>query len=169
MGERADKEARPKKPPKRRRRSTGLYVLIAVIGVAVLGCLIAIGILAATGSGGTPIGDILAQSDRSDELVEVVGTVQEVQPASDGNMVWYKLKDSSGTIWVNSAVEGKSALREVGLISGGRVWVPLPGPMPDVGDQRRVQALVVSSAPPEGAPAGASPYLFPAKPLGGQG
>jgi hypothetical protein len=160
-----EKASAPGRRPKRRRRNTALYVFIAVIAVAVVGGLVAIAILAGTQSGGTPIGDILAKSDWGDELVEVAGTVQEVRAAPAGNMVWYKLADPSGAIWVNAAVEGKSSLNEVGLISGGRIWLPLPGPEPQVGDARRVQALVVSSAPPEGAPADASPYLFPAQPL----
>jgi hypothetical protein len=164
MGERADKPA-AKAPAKRRRRSVALHVIVALIGAAVLGSLVAIGILAATGSGGTPIGDILANPDRGGEPVAVAGTVEEIQAAAAGNMVWYKLKDSSGAIWVNATIEGKSGLSEVGLLSGGRLWVPLPEPMPSVGDVRRVSALVVSAAPPEGAPANASPYLFPAKPF----
>lgn len=168
MGERADKPPIPKTRPKRGRRSVALYVIGALIGAVVLGSLVAIGILAATQSGGTPINDVLAKSDWGGEPVEVAGTVEEVLPAAAGNMVWYKLKDPSGAIWVNAAVEGKSALSEVGLLSGGRLWVPLPEPMPNVGDVRRVSALVVSAAPPEGAPADASPYLFPAKPFEGQ-
>ncbi len=164
MARREEKASAPGRPPKRQRRNTAVYVFIAVIAVVVVGGLVAIAILAGTQPSGTPIGDVLAKSDWGDELVEVAGTVQEVRAAGAGNMVWYKLADSSGAIWVNAAVEGESSLREVGLISGGRIWLPLAGPKPEVGDARRVQALVVSSAPPEGAPADASPYLFPAKP-----
>ncbi len=168
MGKREGKPSAPRRPPKRRRQSAALYVILALIAVGVLGCLVAIGFLAGPQSGATPIADILARSDWGDEFVEVAGTVQEVEPAPSGNMVWFKLQDSSGAIWVNTAIEGKSNLTEVGLISAGRVWVPRPGPMPNVGDSRRVRALVVSAAPPDAAPADASPYLFPAEPYAAQ-
>jgi len=167
----ADREeqrpARGKKRKPRRRRSTALYVILGLIGLVVAGCFVGIALLAGWQSGGTPIGDILARSESEEELVEVAGTVEEVQPSSLGNMVWYRLADATGSIWVNAAIEGGANLQQVGFVSGGRVWALAPEPKPEVGDARRVRGVVIPSAPPD-APAGAGPYLLPAKPQAGE-
>ena len=150
----------------RRQRSIALYIIAGVIGLAVVGCFVGIALLAGSQSGGTPIKDILAGEDFGDELVDVAGTIKATQPSSMEDMVWYRLEDSTGSIWVHAAVESESDRGQMGFIANGRLWVPAPGPEPEVGASRRVQGLVLPSTPPDGPP-DAGPYILPVKPQTG--